>query len=212
MALLNMARIRETILETLSARGALPLPEIARAVGLTTTATRYHIGLLECEGLVKRCPAQHHGNVGRPVLIYALAEAGCECLPKQYAVLAQELLAEIEASIGQDESRLLLRRIGRRVAESAPSLRPGAGAQARLRRAARFLGARGYVAQITSNKRISALTVLSCPYRRVAQTHPELCAMDTAMMQALLGARGTAVRHRRNANGQCQFEIARDRL
>ncbi len=208
-----MARIRETILETLNARGALPIAEIADSAGLSKMAARYHLRLLEGEGLVAREAVEHRGTVGRPELLYALAEVGRERLPKQYDTLAGQLLDEVAESIGQAKTRSLLQRIGRQMAESAPETRSGrptrSGIQARLNRAARFLAKCGYVAQVTSNRQVFALSVLSCPYRRVALAHPEVCEIDVAMLNALLHLPSADIQHIHRAEGTCRFEIAR---
>lgn len=210
-----MARIRETILETLNARGALPVVEIADAAGLSKTAARYHLRLLEGEGMVARGAVAPGGTVGRPELLYALAEVGHEHLPKRYDLLARQLLDEIAGTLGESNTRALLRRIGRRMATSAPERSGGRpdlpGIRTRLHRAARFLDGRGYVTQVTSEDAVFALAVLSCPYRRVAQDHPEVCEIDAALLNALLHLPSADMRHVRDADGACRFEIARDR-
>lgn len=211
-----MARIRQTILETLNARGALPVADIADAAGLSKMATRYHLRLLEGEELVTRESVAHHGTVGRPEMLYALAEVGRERLPKHYDVLAGQLLDEIAESIGQTKTRSLLQRIGRQMAEGAPEVQPGRtahiGIQARLHRAARFLARHGYVAHVTLNRQVFALAVSSCPYRRVALAHPELCEIDVAMLRALLQLPSADMQHVRDGEGACRFEIARDEI
>ncbi len=206
---ITMARIRETILETLNAHGALPIADIADAAGLSKMATRYHLRLLECEGLVARDAVEHRGTVGRPVLTYALAEGGRERLPKQYDALAGQLLDEIADNIGASKTRLLLQRIGRRIAADAATRRAtGQGRAYRVRRAARFLAKRGYVAQVTADRGVLALSISSCPFSRVARTHPEVCEIDLALLKALLDVSSADVQHVRNAEGACRFEIA----
>ncbi len=177
-----MPGVRQAIIETLGAHGALSLGEMAHAVNLTKMAARYHLGLLLREGLVTARECEHCGTVGRPPMLYALAEPARERLPKQYDVLAAALLDEIAETRGPEQARGLLRGVGRRLAATAPPLREGMGLEARLTRAAKFLSARGYSAAVDGD----ALVARNCPYRAVAREHPDVCELDLALVAALL--------------------------
>ena len=117
-----MSSIRQTLLETLNRRGPLSIEELALATHLSTLAARYHLRLLERQGLIVLRDAPHCGAVGRPQRIYALAEGAYERLPNQYNQLAGNLIDEIEETLGPKEARALMRRAGRRAdhARSAP--------------------------------------------------------------------------------------------
>ncbi len=194
-----MPSVRQAIIETLNLRGALSLGEIARTVNLSNLATRYHLGLLMRDGLVRVCACEHRGTVGRPQMLYVITEPARERLPKQYDGLAMELLDEIVETLGTEPSRQLLRRAGERLAATVPPLRNNAGIAVRLNHAGKFLSTRGYFAAVDRN----ALVVRNCPYRAVAREHPEVCELDIALVSTLLAVPVALTR-----GDECRFAIA----
>jgi predicted ArsR family transcriptional regulator len=206
-----MTDVRQTILETLNERGAQSLDALARAARHSKMAVRYHLSLLMDEGLIARQEAERRGVVGRPQLRYALAEGGRERLPKQYPQLAEQLLDEIVETMGEKEARTILRRAGRRAAETAPPLRRSAGLEARVARAADFLSARGYMARWEKSNREFILRVCNCPYRQVAREHRQVCEMDNAMIVALLDAPIKMNTCAASDECGCTFTIARSK-
>lgn len=183
-----MSETRRVILETLSQQGALPINEIARAAHHSVIATRYHLALLVGEGAVVVQNSTHTPNVGRPQMLYALADRAHDHLPKQYASLAENLLEEISHTLSEKDKRALLRRAGKRLANSALALRRDARIQARLDRAADFLSARGYLARWEKANSEFTLSVCNCPYRQVALVHREVCELDVAMIGELIAS------------------------
>jgi predicted ArsR family transcriptional regulator len=204
-----MSNIRQTVIETLSQSGPLPVAALATAAQLSPIAIRYHLGLLVRDGLIVQQRAAARGKVGRPPALYALADRGQERLPKKYHTLAVELLDEISDSLGAKEARSMLRRAGRHAASAAPALRVGAGVEARLNRATRFLTERGYMARWEKSKDYFLLNVCNCPYHEVAREHREVCDMDVALVGALLDAPAKMTRCMASRGGQCQFVVPR---
>ena len=205
----KMSKIRQIVLETLSQQGPLPIETMARATRRTVLSLRYHLTWLEREGLIVQQDVDRRGNVGRPQTLYALADKAHEHLPKQYNALAAQLLDEISDTLGEKETRGLLRRAGRRVAASAPPVRVGAGAETRLNRTVKFMSERGYMARWEKTDGDFLLTVCNCPYRQVAQAHRQVCDMDHAMIATLVDATPRALTCIANHDGQCQFLIAK---
>lgn len=203
-----MSNTRQVILETLSQRGALPIDELARATRHSALATRYHLTLLIDEGLVAADQVDHQANVGRPQVLYALADGAHEHLPKQYNWLAEQLLEEIGDSLGAKEKRTLLRRAGKRIAMTASSLRRGTRLETRLERAADFLTERGYMAHWGKNNDAYALHVCNCPYRQVALQHREVCDMDIAIVGALVDSPIKMTGCIANQDSRCSFIIS----
>ena len=202
-----MSRTRQIILETLSRRGALPLDEIARAARHSPMATRYHLGLLVDDGLVVAKGSARREIVGRPQVLYALAERAHAQLPKQYEALAEQLLEEIVRALGEKETRVLMRRVGRRLAETVPPLRRSARIETRLNRAADFLSARGYLARWEKSDDALTLCVCNCPYRGVALMHRQVCEMDIALIGALVDLPIRMSRCIANQDAQCAFVV-----
>ncbi len=206
-----MSTTRQVILETLSTNGPLPLKDLARTARQSKLALRYHLTRLMDEGLIVSQDTVHQGVVGRPELLYALADDGHERLPKQYHQLAEELVEEIIETLGPKQARVLLRRAGRHVAESATPLRRGAGIEARVNRAAAFLSERGYFARVEKADGDLMLRVCNCPYRRVAREHREVCEMDLALVDALVDAPMKMTQCLANCDCACNFLIRKSK-
>ncbi|MBI5031279.1 MAG: ArsR family transcriptional regulator [Chloroflexi bacterium] len=202
-----MSDTRRIILETLSQRGPLPIDEIAHAVRHSTLATRYHLGLLIDEGLVAADQVAHRPNVGRPQALYALAEQAREHLPKQYNWLALHLLDEIGDSLGEKEKRALLRRVGKKIASIAPTLRKSARIETRLEHTISFLQEHGYLARWEKIDGDYALHVCNCPYRQVALEHREVCDMDVTLVGELLKMPIKMTTCLANQDSSCSFVV-----
>jgi predicted ArsR family transcriptional regulator len=202
-----MSKIRQAILETLSQQGALPVETIAQATKRTVLSLRYHLTWLEREGLVQQKDVARCGSVGRPQTLYALADKAHEQFPKQYNALAAQLLDEISETLGEKETRVLLRRAGRRVAASAPTLRTTASTETRLNHTVKFMSERGYMARWEKSNGDFLLTVCNCPYRQVAQEHRQVCDLDHAMIATLLDTTPRTLKCIASHDGQCQFVI-----
>lgn len=202
-----MPHPRQVILETLSQRGALPIDELARATRRSALATRYHLALLIDEGLVAADQVDHQANVGRPQVLYALADQAHEYLPKQYAWLAECLLAEMGDALGAKEKRAFLRRVGKRMAMTGMAARRGARTETRLERVTHFLGERGYMAHWEKTGAEFALHVCNCPYRQVALQHREVCELDLAMIGGLLNLPLKLTACIANQEGRCSFSV-----
>jgi predicted ArsR family transcriptional regulator len=207
-----MSRTRQIILETLNHRGPLPLGEIARAARHSPMATRYHLGLLVDAGLVTANDQARREIVGRPQVLYALTERAHMQLPKRYDALAEQLLEELAGTLGEKETRALLRRAGRRLAEAAPSLRRGTRIETRAQRAADFLSARGYSARWGKSDGALTMWVSNCPYRGVALAHRQVCEMDIALIGTLVDSQIRMTRCLATQDAQCAFVVKLTRV
>ncbi len=202
-----MPNVRQTILETLSQHGPLGMEEIARATHLSKMAARYHMGLLERAGLVSLFELEHRRSVGRPKIRYALSEQAHDVLPKQYEAFAALLVSEVTRTLGSRQARGLLRRMGRRIAATAPPLYRHAGTAVRLKRLVKFLSPRGYRASWEKRGDGYELVMHDCPYRQVAQAQPGVCELDRAIIGALLGTPFAMTACISTRDPECHFVI-----
>ncbi len=202
-----MLNVRQTILRILANRGPLPIEEIAQATHLSKMAARYHVRLMEQNGLVKRCRPEHRGSVGRPSAAYVLGGSAHELLPKRYDTLATLLLDELVRTLGAAKASDLVKQAGERVARTAPRLARRAGIETRLRRLAAFLAPRGYRVSWVKIDQGARIIVHDCPYAHVARAQPIVCDLDRALFGALLGIPSTGVTRTTVRDGECQFLI-----
>lgn len=204
---MKMVNIRQTVLETLSRAGPLRVQAIARQAHLSPTAMRYHLVLLEKDGLIASREVNSEGKVGRPQLEYALAEAASERLPKKYAELASHLIDALAQAVGPKATRATLRAIGRRAAAGAGL--PRGSAERRFKRTTQFLNEHGYMARWCKSSDRWSLNICNCPFRQVALKHREVCDMDTAMIGALVGTPLRMTHCIAHDDGQCELVTLR---
>src|SRR6185369_5975497 len=106
---IETARSRDRILELLLKAGEpLSVPALARALGISRNASHQLVVALEREGLVER--ASPIRTKGRPSRSFRLSPAGRATFPRQYALLARQLLGELAHHLGPDELRQALQR------------------------------------------------------------------------------------------------------
>ena len=180
---------RERILSLLlHAPEPLSIPALAGHLGISRNATHLHVNSLERDGLVERAAQISTG--GRPSQGFRLSSSGEALFPRQYALLARKLIAELARFLGPQALPEALARIGQQIAgELAP---------------------RGEVAvsDIAALMRELGYEAHNCVFHDLAMADPGVCAVDLALMETLSGR---AVEHRRcMARGErsCRFAFA----
>src|ERR1044072_4686981 len=85
---------RERILTLLlHAPGPISIPALAAQLGISRNAMHQHMSGLERDGLVER--AEQISTRGRPSQGFRLSAAGGAFFPRQYALLARNLVGEL---------------------------------------------------------------------------------------------------------------------
>jgi DeoR family suf operon transcriptional repressor len=143
------------------------------------------------EDLVVLTGVRRHDGAGRPSQIYALTPNAAKLFPQRHETLANNMLYEMKVSLSNAELCSLLQRVANKTAQEAPPAGPDQTIEERLEKIAEFLTEKGYNARWEIEDNHYELHACNCPFAGVSDHHPELCAMDQAMMQLLLP---TAVR------------------
>jgi predicted ArsR family transcriptional regulator len=174
---------------------------------MAQVSVRHHLDILMGEDLVELVGVQRHNGAGRPSQVYALTPNAAKLFPQRHEALANNILAEMKASLPGTEVRGILQRVAIRTAQEAPLPEADETLDERLNRVTLFLTEHGYNARWEMADGRYELHVCNCPYAGVADHHPELCSMDGAMVQALLP--GSMREHARIANGapRCSYVI-----
>ena len=93
--------------------------ELSDLLGISPTAVRQHIAILESSGLLGKSPVSE--GMGRPKFFYFLTEKSEEFFPKAYAQLSEWLIEDILKSKGIEELKRVLIRLGEGQAEKYKS-------------------------------------------------------------------------------------------
>jgi DeoR family suf operon transcriptional repressor len=98
-AILNLLKRRDSSVDELS-------PEL----GISPTATRQHLAILERDGLIKRTSVKE--KLGRPKVIYSLSEKAERSFPKAYADFFKWTIKDLIEREGPERVRSLMERLG----------------------------------------------------------------------------------------------------
>lgn len=198
---------RERILSLLlHAPGPVSIPTLAAQLGISRNATHQHVATLERVGLVER--AALISTRGRPSQGFQLSAAGEALFPRQYALLAGKLVAELGRALGREALPAALARLGRELAEElAPQVT--AEGEERIPAIAGLMRGLGYEAGFDRSGGEPAIEAHNCVFHDLAMHDATICAIDLALLEALSGRR---VEHRRcMARGErsCRFAFGR---
>jgi len=196
-------RSRDRILDLLlKSEEPLSVQSLSSALGISRNAAHQQVIALEREGLVERDSAIR--TKGRPSQGYRLSEAGNATFPRQYALLARQLLEELSRHLGPKELRQSMARIGVSLADS---LRSGmeAGSPQRLSQIAALMRDLGYESQALEGPEATEIEAHNCVFHDLAMADQTICEVDLALLRSLSGQE---VEHRRcMARGErsCRF-------
>lgn len=183
---IETARSRDRILELLlKAEEPLSVPALAGAIGISRNAAHQQVVALEREGLIERGSAIR--TKGRPSQGYLLSAAGRATFPRQYALLARQLLGELARHLGPDDLHRALQRIGLSLADS---LRAEVGDEPDSAAIAGLMREVGYQSRADGDE----IEAHNCVFHDLAMADPAICEVDLALLRSLTGKE---VDHRR---------------
>jgi len=196
----DSSRSRDRILELLlKSDEPLSVQALGAALGISRNAAHQQVTMLEREGLIERASAIR--TRGRPSQGFQLSAAGKATFPRQYSLLAKQLLTELSRYLGPDELHAAMRRIGKTLADSLAAPGPKAD-EAFIAGLMRELGYQSKVVEGADGPEIEAH---NCVFHDLAMADPAICEVDLALLRSLSGK---AVEHRRCmalGAGSCRF-------
>ena len=171
---------------TLLRRSNRIVEDLARALDLTDNGIRAHLAVLERDGIVRqRGSVRRSSGGGKPAYLYELTQEGEDLFPKAYEPTLRRLLDVLSERLGSEESEVLLRSVGRRLAEEHS--RRADGAHARLEMAVEVLNELGGLAELEERDGALVIQGYSCPLGGVTPEHPEVCRMAEALVAEVAG-------------------------
>jgi len=189
-----MTTARQRVLAYIHKQRSATSREIARALRMTSANARHHLGILVSDGRVEVFAKRQEGR-GRPEKLYRLAGT---LVGDNLPVLADALLAESVPNIQMEA-------LGKRLAGAENS-----GSQPLVRRlvaAVEHLNLMHYHARWDAGSEGPRIILGHCPYAAIIGKHPELCQMDTAQLDELLGMKTTQLEKLGRESRQCVFTI-----
>lgn len=194
-------RSRDRILELLlKSEAPLTVHSVAASVGISRNAAHQHLAAMERDGLIQRGPVVR--TSGRPSRGFHLSAAGRATFPRQYSLLAKQLLGELSQILGPDQLRAAMRRIGKLL---AATLADKAGPNADEALIAALMRELGYESRVIEGADGIEIEAHNCVFHDLAKADQAICEVDLSLLETLSGK---SVEHRRCmalGEGSCRF-------
>lgn len=195
------ARSRDRILELLlRSEKPLSVQALTTALGISRNATHQQVTALERDGLIERASAIR--TKGRPSQAFQLSAAGKATFPRQYSLVAKQLLVELSRALGPHDLHQAMQNIGKTL---AASLADKVGTSADPALIAALMRELGYESSVVEGPDGPEIEAHNCVFHDLAMADPTMCEIDLSLLRSLSGK---AVDHRRcMARGEksCRF-------
>jgi len=213
-----MQSTKENILAYLKRAGGSSIDALAGEFGLARMTIRQHLAALERDGLV--VSHEERGKTGRPRLMYALSDGGEERFPRRYERLAELALQEVSFLDSEeiaglspaDKKKLLLLKIAERVYQEHEQRVQGKDLAERVRIVTDILREEGGFAEWIPRDEGFEIADHNCVYRRVVESHPDLCEWHVSLLGKLLGKDVQCSQYMSRGADSCRFLVAEDQL
>ena len=188
-----MRTTKSEILAHLKRTGGSSIEELATSLGLARMTVRQHLAMLERDALVSSREVRR--ATGRPHYVFSLTDRGEEMFPKRYDRLAGLILEEVSLLDGAEISgltpaqkrRLLFDRMVGRLHSQYEAKVAGKGLKERVEAVAQILDEEGGFAEWRPVNGGFEIADYNCVYRRVVDSHDDLCDWHLSLLSRLLG-------------------------
>jgi predicted ArsR family transcriptional regulator len=200
---IEMNRSRDRILELLL-KSELPLSvqALGAELGISRNAAHQQVMALEREGLIEKDVAIR--TKGRPSQAYRLSAAGGATFPRQYALLARQMLEELSRHLGPAELPRAMERIGLSLADSLRVSVEGDTDQ-RLEQIAGLMRGLGYESATIEGAEGTEIEAHNCVFHDLAVADPAICEVDLALLRSLSGKKVDHLRCMARGERSCRF-------
>lgn len=198
---------RERILMLLKTGGRMNAGDIAGELGLTEMAIRRHMYTLESEGSVNVISVRQ--AMGRPLHAYELTAQADELFPKNYHLLALDLLGELADD--PDTAALIDRMFEGRKKKLLKRYEPrmaGKSLEQKVSELAAIQNAGGYMTEVKAKSDGSyMLFEYNCPIAQVAGKYQQACSCELSLFKSLLDVPVERTECLAKGGGKCSYHI-----
>jgi predicted ArsR family transcriptional regulator len=186
-------------------RGIATTAELSAAAYLSPNATRRHLHLLVEGGFV--AVRSGNGKRGRPAHSFSLTAQGEATFPEDYFEVADALLSAAKSQTPEIYHRLEQGLLEARLAAVSTRLAGLSGIE-RVREYEGLLHEEGYYPRVIEREDGAIeLELVHCPIIRLAQRHPELCALELTALAEIIGPGVTRTSYRLVDGRTCAYLI-----
>jgi predicted ArsR family transcriptional regulator len=170
-----MITARQKVLNYFAKNRIASAREIARALKMSAATVRHHLRVLTADGRLETSSVQGREGRGRPEKVYSIPRAA---LGDNLSALSEVLLVEAGTSVNVEA-------LAKHLAGET-DFKSQAGAR-RLNLVVGELNEMKYHARWEAGASGPRIIFGHCPYAAIIAKHPELCRMDEALLQELMG-------------------------
>lgn len=193
------------IIEYLQRNDGATIKDLRTLLGVTTTAVRRYILGLQSDGYVER--RRVAAGVGRPHHVYYITPKAGELFACHCDDLALTLLEEVFEVEGKERAAMLLDRVSTRLANRYTAGMRATAVQGRVEELAAILQDRGVLTDVINQDDVIMLQTFNCPYHELAHEYQEICAMDQALIEKVLGTDVSLTACMMNGDNKCSFTV-----
>jgi len=198
---------RQRILDLLLKQDHLNAAELSRVLSVTQADVRYHLSQMVVEGLILTVKPKPSGRRGRPARRYSLAS---KAKRENYEVLVRALINSIREKTSAQENKLLLHDMASKI---PGDYQPAGPLGQRLVQAVDQLNLLNYQARWEAHANAPRVIFDRCPFASLRPEFPELCQLDTKLLENLLDERVIQVEsNAHQPDGYCLFHISQNTL
>jgi predicted ArsR family transcriptional regulator len=178
----------EKSLWILKIKGALPLSQLSKEMGITNEGARFHLLKLANDGLVE-CVTEAKGR-GRPQQIWSLTSKGQSRFPDTHAELTVHLIRTIRDTLGEKALQKVIKANGEEIFERYANQLTGiTELEDRIVNLTAIRKQEGYMAECKKEDDGSYLFVENhCPICAAATQCQGFCENELSTFQSLLGS------------------------
>jgi len=195
---------RAQIMQILSRDRRSTLTDLRREMGLSPTALRQQLTLLERDGLVQR--ALVRGRPGRPPIIYQPTSAAGPASEESFAALLSAVFKTMEEQ-ASDRFGQMLEDVASRLAAEHRHIARIPSVEARIRAALAVLFEVSAGAEVNGGGWEYEVILHTCSLLPVAQEFRSLCAVTRRLLGTLVGADVTQKESIAQGGPRCRFRL-----
>src|SRR5258706_1252594 len=200
-----MKSTRDRILQTLLRKPRSTINELAEVVGINPISVRHHLTNLQVEGLVEGQEERH--GVGRPRLVYILAEVGMEHFPTRYLRLTTRVLSQMKETMEGPVVAKLFGQVAEDLAKEYESDIKGLSIEERLDFVQDVLAQEGFTVEWEKKDDKYQIHEISCPYYQIGVAHPEVCTVDQTLISKMLALPASKVQCILDGGTHCTYVV-----
>lgn len=190
-----MTTARHKVLAYLTRHRTSSAREISRGLKMSAATVRHHLRILLSDGRLESASVRARAARGRPEKVYSIPRAA---LGDNLSALSEALLAEAGRTIRMET--LAKRLAGESDFKSQPVAK-------RLNLLVEKLNQMKYHTRWEAGAGGPRVIFGHCPYAAIIAKRPELCRMDAALLQELMGAAAETSATIREGGSGCVFAM-----